>query len=45
MKPYRKELRFNTTYGRLGFGIWEQIFYGEPDGRRDKRVLVNIIGK
>ena len=32
------------TDGRLDFGPWEQIFYGEFDGRRKKRVLVKIIG-
>lgn len=32
------------TDGRLDFGTWEQIFYGEFDGRRKKRVLVKIIG-
>lgn len=31
--------------GRLDFGPWEQIFYGEFDGRRRKRVLVKIIGE
>jgi len=33
-----------VTEGRLHFGTWEQIFYGEFDGRRNKRVLVKIIG-
>ena len=33
-----------VTAGRLDFGPWEQIFYGEFDGRRPKRVLVKIIG-
>jgi secondary thiamine-phosphate synthase enzyme len=33
------------TEGKLDFGPWEQIFYGEFDGRRKKRVLVKIIGK
>jgi secondary thiamine-phosphate synthase enzyme len=33
------------TEGRLDFGTWEQIFYGEFDGRRRKRVLVKIIGE
>jgi len=33
------------TQGRLDFGPWEQIFYGEFDGRRKKRVLVKIIGE
>ncbi len=31
--------------GKLDFGPWEQIFYGEYDGRRRKRVLVKIIGE
>ncbi len=34
-----------VTTGRLDFGPWEQIFYGEFDGRRKKRVLVKIIGE
>ena len=34
-----------VTGGRLDFGPWEQIFYGEFDGRRKKRVLVKIIGE
>ncbi len=33
------------TGGRLDFGPWERIFYGEFDGRRRKRVLVKIIGE
>lgn len=33
------------TKGRLDFGPWEQIFYGEFDGRRQKRVLVKVIGE
>ena len=33
------------TQGKLDFGPWEQIFYGEFDGRRKKRVLVKIIGE
>ncbi len=33
------------TEGRLDFGPWEQIFYGEFDGRRKKRVLVKVIGE
>ena len=36
---------FIITEGRLDFGPWEQIFYGEFDGRRRKRVLVKIIGE
>ncbi|MFP4077773.1 MAG: secondary thiamine-phosphate synthase enzyme YjbQ [Candidatus Izemoplasmataceae bacterium] len=34
-----------VTEGRLDFGPWEQIFYGEFDGMRDKRVLIKIIGE
>ncbi|MBK8981547.1 MAG: YjbQ family protein [Ignavibacteria bacterium] len=34
-----------VTNGRLDFGPWEQIFYGEFDGKRKKRVLVKIIGE
>ncbi|MBT8338389.1 MAG: YjbQ family protein [Desulfatitalea sp.] len=34
-----------VTEGKLDFGTWEQIFYGEFDGRRKKRVLVKIIGE
>jgi secondary thiamine-phosphate synthase enzyme len=34
-----------VTKGKLDFGTWEQIFYGEFDGRRKKRVLVKIIGE
>ena len=34
-----------VTNGRLDFGPWEQIFYGEFDGRRRKRVLIKIIGE
>ena len=34
-----------VTGGRLDFGPWEQIFYGEFDGKRKKRVLVKIIGE
>ena len=34
-----------VTNGRLDFGPWEQIFYGEFDGRRRKRVLVKIVGE
>jgi thiamine phosphate synthase YjbQ (UPF0047 family) len=33
------------TDGRLGFGPWEQMFYGESDGGRQKRLLVKIIGE
>ena len=34
-----------VTDGRLDFGPWEQIFYGEFDGKRSKRVLIKIIGE
>jgi thiamine phosphate synthase YjbQ (UPF0047 family) len=40
-----REVVVVITDGRLDFGPWEQIFYGEFDGRRRKRVLVKIIGK
>jgi len=39
-----REVVVAVTQGRLDFGPWEQIFYGEFDGRRRKRVLVKIIG-
>lgn len=39
-----REVVVAVTAGRLDFGPWEQIFYGEFDGRRPKRVLVKIIG-
>ncbi|MBS3968959.1 MAG: secondary thiamine-phosphate synthase enzyme YjbQ [Clostridia bacterium] len=40
-----REVVVAVTNGRLDFGPWEQIFYGEFDGNRDKRVLVKIIGQ
>jgi secondary thiamine-phosphate synthase enzyme len=40
-----REVVVAVTEGRLHFGTWEQIFYGEFDGRRRKRVLVKIIGE
>ena len=40
-----REVVVAVTAGELDFGPWEQIFYGEFDGRRPKRVLVKIIGK
>jgi secondary thiamine-phosphate synthase enzyme len=40
-----REVVVAITEGRLDFGHWEQIFYGEFDGRRRKRVLVKIIGE
>ena len=39
-----REVVVAITKGKLDFGPWEQIFYGEFDGRRRKRVLVKIIG-
>jgi secondary thiamine-phosphate synthase enzyme len=39
-----REVVVAITGGRLDFGPWEQIFYGEFDGRRTKRVLIKIIG-
>lgn len=40
-----REVVIATTQGRLDLGPWEQIFYGEFDGCRSKRVLVKIIGE
>ncbi len=40
-----REVVVAITDGRLDFGPWEQIFYGEFDGMREKRVLVKIIGE
>ena len=40
-----REVTVAVTEGRLDFGPWEQIFYGEFDGGRRKRVLVKIIGE
>jgi secondary thiamine-phosphate synthase enzyme len=40
-----REVVVAVTGGRLDFGPWEQIFYGEFDGQRRKRVLVKIIGE
>jgi len=40
-----REVVVAITDGRLDFGPWEQIFYGEFDGKRRKRVLVKIIGE
>jgi secondary thiamine-phosphate synthase enzyme len=39
-----REVVVAVTEGKLDFGPWEQIFYGEFDGRRSKRVLIKIIG-
>ncbi len=40
-----REVVVAVTDGKLDFGPWEQIFYGEFDGQREKRVLVKIIGE
>ncbi len=40
-----REVVVAVTNGRLDFGTWERIFYGEFDGRRRKRVLVKVIGE
>jgi len=40
-----REVVVAITAGKLDFGPWEQIFYGEFDGRRPKRVLVKVIGE
>ena len=40
-----REVVVAVTQGKLDFGPWEQIFYGEFDGRRRKRVLVKVIGE
>jgi len=40
-----REVVCAVTNGRLDFGPWEQIFYYELDGKREKRVLIKIIGE
>ena len=40
-----REVVVAVTKGKLDFGPWEQIFYGEFDGRRKKRILIKIIGE
>ncbi len=40
-----REVVVAITNGKLDFGTWEQIFYGEFDGRRPKRILIKIIGE
>lgn len=40
-----REVVVAITNGKLDFGPWEQIFYGEFDGRRKKRVLVKVVGE
>jgi secondary thiamine-phosphate synthase enzyme len=42
---FGREVVVAVTKGRLDFGPWEQIFYGEFDGRRPKRVLIKVIGE
>ena len=44
-KSWEEKLLVAITNGELDFGPWEQIFYGEFDGKRSKRVLVKIIGE
>ena len=40
-----REVVIAITRGKLDFGLWEQVFYGELDGRRKKRVLIKVIGE
>ena len=40
-----REVVVAITDGKLDFGTWEQIFYGEYDGKRNKRILIKIIGE
>ena len=40
-----REVVVAITNGELDFGPWEQIFYGEFDGKRNKRILIKIIGE
>jgi len=40
-----REVVIAVTEGRLDFGPWEQVFYGEFDGMREKRVLIKVIGE
>jgi secondary thiamine-phosphate synthase enzyme len=42
---FGREVVVAITKGKLDFGTWEQIFYAEFDGRRDKRVLIKVIGE
>jgi hypothetical protein len=44
-RSWGREVVVAITNGKLDLGPWEQIFYGEFDGRRAKRVLVKIIGE
>ena len=45
LQVFGREVVVAITEGKLDFGPWEQIFYGEFDGRRRKRVLVKVIGE
>ena len=40
-----REVVVAVTKGQMDFGTWEQIFYGEFDGKRIKRVMIKIIGE
>ena len=40
-----REVVVAVTDGKLDFGTWEQIFYGEFDGMRPKRIMIKIIGE
>jgi len=40
-----REVTVAITSGKLDFGPWEQIFYGEFDGQRNKRILIKVIGE
>ncbi len=40
-----REVVVSVENGKLDFGTWEQIFYGEFDGQRDKRILIKVIGE
>lgn len=40
-----REVMVAVTKGKLDFGPWEQIFYGEFDGKRNKKILIKIIGE
>lgn len=42
---FGREVTVAVTKGKLDFGTWEQIFYAEFDGQRDKRILIKIIGE
>ena len=42
---FGREVVVAITQGKLDFGTWEQIFYAEFDGKRDKRILIKIIGE